>query len=81
MITYMTAIKPGCSTAAKGVANSIDDLVRAAPKEFPGKAGMIEQHHNTPKYLGGDPKGPITPPDAACHQKIANEFPNLWPYG
>ncbi|RYZ13876.1 MAG: hypothetical protein EOP49_54050, partial [Sphingobacteriales bacterium] len=29
------------------------DLLRAAQKEFPGKAGKIELHHIEPKYLGG----------------------------
>lgn len=69
------------SLAAKTGANSFDDLLRAAQKEFPNKAGRIEQHHITPKYLGGDPKGPRAPLDAAYHQKITTEFRNQWSYG
>jgi len=67
--------------ATKRASNSVDELVRAAQKEFPSKAGKIEQHHITPKYLGGDPKGPLAPFDAAYHQKITTEFRRLHPYG
>jgi hypothetical protein len=56
--------------AARGGARYSDDLVKAAQSKFPGKAGKIEQHHVTPKYLGGDPKGPTVPIDAAYHQEI-----------
>jgi hypothetical protein len=67
--------------AARGGARSVDDLVKAAQSKFPGKAGKIEQHHVTPKYLGGDPKGPTVPIDAAYHQEITNAFREAWPYG
>jgi hypothetical protein len=67
--------------AAKGGARYSDDLVKAAQSKFPGKAGKIEQHHVTPKYLGGDPKGPTVPIDAAYHQEITNAFREAWPYG
>ena len=68
------------SPAAKTAGYS-DDLLRAAQKEFPGKAGKIEMHHIEPKYLGGDPNGPLAPLDAAYHQQITNEFRRLAPYG
>ncbi len=74
-------LKEAGEAAAKTTGNSIDDLVRAAQKEFPKKAGNIEQHHITPKYLGGDPKGPCAPLNAAYHQKITNAFRDAWQYG
>src|SRR5690606_26361734 len=64
--------------AAKGAGGYSDDLLRAAQKQFPNKAGKIEQHHITPKYLGGDPKGPTVPLDAAYHQQITNAFRDAW---
>lgn len=67
--------------AARGGARSVDDLVKAAQSKFPGKAGKVEQHHVTPKYLGGDPKGPTVPIDAAYHQEITNAFRAEWGYG
>jgi len=67
--------------AAKTAGGYSDDLLRAAQKEFPGKAGKIELHHIEPKYLGGDPKGALAPLDAAYHQQITNEFRRLAPYG
>ena len=60
---------------------SINDLIDAAKKEYPGKADGIEKHHITPKYLGGDPDGPTVPLNAAYHQKITNAFRERWPYG
>jgi hypothetical protein len=69
------------SNAAKTGGGYSDDLLRAAQKEFRGKAGKIELHHIEPKYLGGDPKGPLVPLDAAYHQQITNEFRRLAPYG
>ena len=63
------------------VHNNYDDLVAAAKKKYPRKAGKIERHHVTPKYLGGSPKGPTVPIDAAYHQKITNAFRELHPYG
>ncbi len=62
-------------------ARNTDDLVRSAQRQYPNKAGRIEQHHVTPKYLGGDAKGPLVPLDGAYHQQIANEFRRLHPYG
>lgn len=58
-----------------------EDLVNAAQEKYPNKAGKIEQHHITPKYLGGDKNGPLVPLDGAYHQEITNTFRNVWPYG
>jgi RHS repeat-associated protein len=71
----------GARVAARAAARNIDDLVRAAQKQFPAKAGKIEHHHITPKYLGGSPKGPTVPIDGAYHQQITNEFRRHVPYG
>ncbi len=70
-----------CNKGAKEAGNLLDDLIKAAQKEFPNKAGNIEQHHVVPMYLGGDLRGPTVDLDAAYHQKITSEFRDLWPYG
>jgi RHS repeat-associated protein len=56
------------------------DDIQNAQNQFPNKSGT-QEHHITPKYLGGDPSGPTVPLDAAYHQQITNAFRNLWPYG
>jgi hypothetical protein len=56
-------------------------LMKEAEDLYPKKCGKIEDHHNTPKYLGGDPNGPTTPLPAPYHQLITNAFRNLAPYG
>lgn len=62
-------------------AKSLDELVETAQRLYPKKAGRIEEHHITPKYLGGDSNGPTVPLDASYHQMITNEFRSLWGYG
>lgn len=62
-------------------AEDLEDLVKAAQKLYPQKAGLSELHHIIPKYLGGDPKGATKAIDAAYHQLITNEFRRLWEYG
>jgi hypothetical protein len=71
------------AAGAKGSAGkpNVDELIKAAQKEFPDKAGKIQEHHITPIYLRGDPKGPTVKIDAAYHQKITNEFRARHPYG
>lgn len=64
--------------AAKGVTYS-DDLVKAAQKLYPNKAGKIELHHPFLKYMGGAEKQALVPLDAAYHQQITNEFFKYWP--
>ncbi|MBB1139573.1 hypothetical protein [Myroides sp. WP-1] len=67
--------------ATTKVATTYSGLVKSAQKLYPSKAGKIELHHITPKYLGGPKNGPLVPLDAAYHQIITNEFRLLWPYG
>jgi hypothetical protein len=67
--------------AAKGVTQYSDDLVKAAQKLYPKKAGTTELHHITPKYLGGAKNGPLVPLDGAYHQQITNAFRKAWGYG
>ena len=62
-------------------AGSIDDLVRAAQKRYPRKAGKIENHHVDPMFLGGAKDGLTIPLDAAYHHLITNEFRTLWGHG
>ncbi|WP_293916373.1 MULTISPECIES: hypothetical protein [unclassified Sphingobacterium] len=66
---------------AKGGLQYSDDLLKAAQKLYPNKAGKIELHHITPQYLGGAKNGPLVPLDAAYHQVITNEFRAIRPYG
>lgn len=56
-------------------------LVKAAQKLYPNKAGKIEMHHITPKYIGGDKNGPLVPLDGAYHQQITNAFRRAHSYG
>jgi RHS repeat-associated protein len=55
------------------------DDIQNAQNQYPNKTGT-QEHHITPKYLGGDPSGPTVPLDAAYHQLITNAFRQLWPY-
>jgi hypothetical protein len=57
-----------------------EDLIIRAQRDYPDKAGKIENHHIIPKYLGGDPYGETVPIDAAYHQAITNAFRQQWPY-
>jgi len=74
-------LEPEVEEEAEEVAPAFDDLVKEAQDAYPAKAGDIELHHITPKYLGGPADGPTVPLDAAYHQLITNEFRSLWPYG
>jgi RHS repeat-associated protein len=60
---------------------NIEALVRQAQQQYPKLAGMIHEHHIYPKYLGGDPKGPVVYIDAAYHQLITNAIRARFPYG
>ncbi|MDR1199194.1 MAG: hypothetical protein LBK94_09345, partial [Prevotellaceae bacterium] len=78
-------IRTGAKFLAKQAVKSggkySDDLVKAAQKLYPKKAGKIEMHHITPKYLGGTKNGPLVPLDGAYHQQITNAFRHVWSYG
>lgn len=81
LVAYRNLVK-GCEAkAAKGGLQYSDDLVKAAQKLYPNKAGLTELHHITPKYLGGAANGPLVPLNGSYHQVITNEFRALWPYG
>jgi hypothetical protein len=69
------------ATGAKVATKYSDELLAAAQKAYPGKAGVTELHHVTPKYLGGAPNGPTVPLDAAYHQQITNAFRDAYKYG
>jgi hypothetical protein len=66
---------------AKGGTQYSDDLVKAAQKLYPKKAGKIELHHPIPRYLGGAKNQTLVPLDRAYHQVITNEFRKEWGYG
>ncbi|HEV2472181.1 MAG TPA: hypothetical protein VGS41_05915, partial [Chthonomonadales bacterium] len=60
---------------------SYESLVEQAREAYPNKAGRLENHHITPKYLGGAADGPTVELDAAYHQWITNAFRREFPYG
>ena len=82
---------PGVAAAVVGTAavvhgsvvlkNSLQNAAKDAEKQYPKLAGKEQDHHITPKYLGGDPKGPTAPLPAPYHQLITNKFRELAPYG
>ena len=52
-----------------------------AEELYPNLAGKTQWHHIFPKYLGGDPNGPLVELNAAYHQLITNAFRAEWAYG
>jgi len=71
----------GTTAARAGSSATYEELLAEAQAAYPGKAGLAELHHITPKYLGGAANGPLIELDAAYHQQITNQFRSLWPYG
>ena len=71
----------GSGTVASKNATSLKQLVSNAKKAYPGKAGIMENHHITPKYLNGAKGGPTVKLNAAYHQQITNAFRKAAPYG
>jgi len=70
--------QPTNNTIAAKTGTYSDDLVKAAQKLYPNKAGKIEElHHPFPKYMGGAEKQALVPLDAAYHQQITNEFSSI----
>lgn len=69
----------GAAKAVKTGSNYLE-LVSDAQKIYPSKAGKLELHHITPKYLGGAANGALVPLDAAYHQMITNRFRVAYPY-
>ena len=61
--------------------SSYDDILKYAKEKYPKLADKINLHHIEPKYLGGDPNGPVIALNGAYHQLITNEFRRLWEYG
>ncbi|MCX5653825.1 MAG: hypothetical protein NTY65_04145, partial [Planctomycetota bacterium] len=72
---------PGENLAPINGAGAYENLVNEARLAYPNKAGIIENHHCTPTYLGGEADGPRVPLDAAYHQQITNAFRRASPYG
>ncbi|MHC4520383.1 MAG: hypothetical protein ACYTAS_17490, partial [Planctomycetota bacterium] len=70
----------GAPGATEGSGTTYEQLVSNAKRAYPKKAGIKENHHINPKYLGGSPKGPTVPLDAAYHQQITNAFQRTYGY-
>jgi hypothetical protein len=81
-LTAAGVVLPGAGyNKVDDAARGIDDLVDAARRQYPRKAGRVENHHVEPLYLGGAREGQTVALDAAYHQLITNEFRRLAPYG
>ena len=65
----------------QATATDIQSLMQKARELYPKLCNIFQKHHNTPKYLGGDPNGPMTLLEAPYHQLITNAFRKLAPYG
>ncbi|HEY2787642.1 MAG TPA: polymorphic toxin-type HINT domain-containing protein [Fimbriiglobus sp.] len=62
--------------------NACDPRILAfARATYTRLAGIMHDHHITPKYLGGSASGPTMRIDAAYHQLITNAFRAAWAYG
>ncbi len=72
----------GTATSADGdPTNELQALVESAKQLYPKLADKTHLHHVFPRYLGGDPAGPVVRLNAAYHQLITNEFRAEWAYG
>jgi RHS repeat-associated protein len=68
--------------AAGGAAEAdMASLMQKARELYPKLCNKFQWHHITPKYLGGDPNGPLVLLEGPYHQLITNAFRNLAPYG
>jgi hypothetical protein len=93
LVAGTSAVKLGPAVAATGAAvltnqyllqafNQINEPQLVTLKPYPNLKGRSPQaHHSIPKYVGGDPKGPLVelPPDV--HQNVTNLWRQLWKYG
>ena len=59
---------------------SSNNLIEKARLLYPKKANKFEYHHIDPKYMGGNPYGPMVRIEDSYHQMITNEFRRLHPY-
>ncbi|MFI5385565.1 MAG: RHS repeat-associated core domain-containing protein [Fimbriimonadales bacterium] len=70
-----------CENVVQAAQNTYENLLSQAQENYPGKAGILENHHDVPQYVGGAVNWPTTQIDAAYHQEITNAFRRLWDYG
>jgi RHS repeat-associated protein len=74
-------IEADAEAAAAATESKIAQLLEEAKGLYPKLCNKFQWHHNTPKYLGGDPNGPLTLLEGPYHQLITNAFRKLAPYG
>jgi hypothetical protein len=67
--------------AAASAEAEIASLMQKARELYPKLCNKFHWHHDTPKYLGGDPNGPLTLLEAPYHQLITNAFRAEYQYG
>jgi hypothetical protein len=75
------ALVADAEAAGQATAAEMSSLMQKARELYPKLCGKFQWHHITPKYLGGDPNGPLVLLEGPYHQLITNAFRNQWAYG
>ncbi|HWD92517.1 MAG TPA: RHS repeat-associated core domain-containing protein [Verrucomicrobiae bacterium] len=78
---YGPEIEADIEQAAEAAEADLQSLMQKARELYPKLCNKFQLHHITPKYLGGDPNGPMILLEAPYHQLITNAFRNQWAYG
>ena len=78
-------LAPGVEAKAEAATQATEakmaQLMDEAKGLYPKICNKFQWHHITPKYLGGDPNGPLVLLEGPYHQLITNAFRQLAPYG
>ena len=75
------AIAADAEAAAQASEAEMQSLMQKARELYPKLCNKFQGHHITPKYLGGDPNGPLVLLEGPYHQLITNAFRNQWACG
>ena len=74
-------IEADAEAAAAATESKMAQLMEEAKGLYPKLCNKFQWHHITPKYLKGDPNGPLVLLEGPYHQLITNAFRELAPYG
>jgi hypothetical protein len=72
---------PEAQAEEQAAETELATLMQQARDLYPKLCNKFQWHHITPKYLGGDPNGPLVLLEGPYHQLITNAFRNQWAYG
>lgn len=75
------AVTADLEAAGEATEADMASLMQKARELYPKLCNKFQWHHITPKYLGGDPNGPMVLLEGPYHQLITNAFRNQWAYG